>query len=96
MGKNIYYDKYRKFAKQITKSNLNLLSGRYKFVIQKYKYIYKDILEKLSISKSDDIFDIGTGDGRIIEYLSTKCKSATTIDSEEIINKISKKKKLSI
>jgi cyclopropane fatty-acyl-phospholipid synthase-like methyltransferase len=94
MGKNIYYDKYRKFAKQITKSNLNLLSGRYKFVIQKYKYIYKDILEKLSISKSDDIFDIGTGDGRIIEYLSTKCKSATTIDSEEIINKISKKKKI--
>ena len=94
MGKNIYYDKYMKFAKQITKSNLNLLSGRYKFVIQKYKYIYKDILEKLSISKSDDIFDIGTGDGRIIEYLSTKCKSATTIDSEEIINKISKKKKI--
>lgn len=94
MGKTIYYDKYRKFAKQITKSNLNLLSGRYKFVIQKYKYIYKDILEKLSINKSDDIFDIGTGDGRIIEYLSTKCKSATTIDSEEIINKITKKKKI--
>ncbi len=94
MGKTIYYDKYRKFAKQITKSNLNLLSGRYKFVIQKYKYIYKDILEKLSINKSDDIFDIGTGDGRIIEYLSTKCKSATTIDSEEIIKKITKKKKI--
>ncbi len=94
MGKTIYYDKYRKFAKQITKSNLNLLSGRYKFVIQKYKYIYKDILEKLSINKSDDIFDIGTGDGRIIEYLSTKCKSATTIDSEEIINKVTKKKKI--
>ena len=55
MGKTIYYDKYRKFAKQITKSNLNLLSGRYKFVIQKYKYIYKDILEKLSINKSDDM-----------------------------------------
>ena len=88
MQRNAYYNKYREFAKRITNNNLNLLSGRYKFVINKYKYIYKDILEKLSINKSDDIFDIGTGDGRIIEYLSKKCKSATTIDSKEIINNI--------
>ena len=94
MERNAFYNKYREFAKRITNNNLNLLSGRYKFVINKYKYIYKDILEKLSINKSDDIFDIGTGDGRIIEYLSKKCKSATTIDSKEIINKISHKKNI--
>ena len=94
MERNAYYNKYSEFAKRITNNNLNLLSGRYKFVINKYKYIYKDILEKLSINKSDDIFDIGTGDGRIIEYLSKKCKSATTIDSKEIINKISHKKNI--
>jgi len=93
MGKTILYDKYRKFANQVNRNNLSLLSGRYKFLNQKYKYIYKDILQKLSINRSDDIFDIGTGDGRIISHLSKKCKSATTIDSREIINKIPNKVK---
>ena len=94
MGKNIFYNKYSKLAKHITNNNLYVLSGRYKFLTSKYKYIYKDILEKLSINKSDDIFDIGTGDGRIIEYLSKKCKSSTTIDSKEVINKIARKKNI--
>lgn len=94
MSKNIFYDRYRKFAKNIKNNNLYILSGRYKFLTSYYKYIYKDISEKLSINKSDDIFDIGTGDGKIIEYLSKKCKSSTTIDSKEVINSIPHKKKI--
>ena len=94
MSKNIFYDKYRKFAKNIKNNNFYILSGRYKFLTSYYKYIYKDISEKLSINKSDDIFDIGTGDGKIIEHLSKKCKSSTTIDSKEVINSIPHKKKI--
>lgn len=94
MSKNIFYDRYRKFAKNIKNNNFYILSGRYKFLTSYYKYIYKDISEKLSIDKSDDIFDIGTGDGKIIEHLSKKCKSSTTIDSKEVINSIPHKKKI--
>ena len=92
--KNFYYNSYAKIAKKIKKNNSYILSGRYKFMVKKYKYIYKDILEKLSISKIDDILDIGTGDGKIINFLSKKCKSATTIDSEEVINKTIHKKNI--
>ena len=90
--KKYFYDRYRKFAKNIKNNNFYILSGRYKFLTSYYKYIYKDISEKLSIDKSDDIFDIGTGDGKIIEHLSKKCKSSTTIDSKEVINSIPHKK----
>jgi cyclopropane fatty-acyl-phospholipid synthase-like methyltransferase len=92
--KNFHYNNYANIAKKITKKNSHILSGRYKFMTKKYKYIYKDIFEKLSINKLDDIFDIGTGDGKIINYLSNKCKSATTIDSEEIINRTTRKKNI--
>ena len=92
--KNFYFNSYAKFAKKITKNNSHILSARYKFLTFKYKYIYKDICEKVSLNKSDDIFDIGTGDGKIINYLSKKCKSATTIDSEEVINRTNHNKKI--
>ena len=92
--KHYYFNCYAKFAKKVTKNNSHILSGRYKFVTFKYKHMFKDICEKLSISKSDDIFDIGTGDGRIINYLSKRCKSATTIDSKEIINNTNRSKKV--
>ena len=92
--KNFYFNTYAKFAKKITKKNSHILSARYKFLTFKYKHIYKDICKKLSLNKSDDIFDIGTGDGKIINYLSKKCKSATTIDSEEVINKTNRNKKI--
>lgn len=85
--KYFYFNSYAKYAKHVTKNNTHILSARYKFLVHKYKYICEDICEKLSLNKSDDIFDIGTGDGKIIDYLSKKCKSATTIDSEEVINK---------
>jgi len=85
--KNFYYNSYAKFAKKVSKNNSYILSARYKFLGNKYKYIYKDIFEKLLINKSDNILDIGTGDGKIVNYLSRKCKSATTIDSKEVINK---------
>ena len=88
------YDNYRSITKYIDNNNLRILSGRYEFVKDKYKYIYQDILEKLQINTTDDIFDIGTGDGKIITFLSKKSKSATTIDSHEIINKIPKKKNI--
>jgi cyclopropane fatty-acyl-phospholipid synthase-like methyltransferase len=87
MKKNYYYNSYAKIAKNVTKNNSYILSARYKFLTNKYKYIFKDIFEKLLINKSDDILDIGTGDGKIVNYLSKKCKSATTIDSAEVINK---------
>ena len=93
MGKDFWFDKYRYFAKYLTNKDHYILSGRYKFLTYKYKYIFKDISEKLSVNKFDDIFDIGTGDGKIIEYLS-KCKSATTIDSKEIIDSIDRKKNI--
>ena len=32
MSKTIYYDKYRKFAKNIANNNFYILSGRYKFL----------------------------------------------------------------
>ena len=92
--KDFYFNSYAKFAKKITKNNSHILSARYKFLTFKYKYICEDICEKLSINKSDDIFDIGTGDGKIINYLSKKCKSATTIDSEEVINRTHHNKKI--
>ena len=92
--KNFYFNTYAKFAKKITKKNSHILSARYKFLTFKYKHIYKDICKKLSLNKSDDIFDIGTGDGKIINYLSKKCKSATTIDSEEVINRTNRNKKI--
>jgi cyclopropane fatty-acyl-phospholipid synthase-like methyltransferase len=92
--KDFYFNSYAKFAKKITKNNSHILSARYKFLTSKYKYICEDICEKLSINKSDDIFDIGTGDGKIINYLSKKCKSATTIDSEEVINRTNHNKKV--
>tara|TARA_B100000787_G_scaffold93749_1_gene69218 strand:+ start:1208 stop:1942 length:735 start_codon:yes stop_codon:yes gene_type:complete len=92
--KNFYFNTYAKFAKKITKKNSHILSARYKFLTFKYKHIYKDICKKLSLNKSDDIFDIGTGDGKIINYLSKKCKSATTIDSEEVINRTNHNKKI--
>tara|TARA_B100000795_G_scaffold173386_2_gene130754 strand:- start:1263 stop:1997 length:735 start_codon:yes stop_codon:yes gene_type:complete len=92
--KNFYFNSYAKFAKKITKKNSHILSARYKFLTFKYKHIYKDICKKLSLNKSDDIFDIGTGDGKIINYLSKKCKSATTIDSEEVINRTNHNKKI--
>lgn len=90
--KNFYYNSYAQIAKKIPNKNSHILSARYKFLTKKYPYIVKDISEKLSISKKDEILDIGTGDGKIISNLSKKCKSATTIDSEEVINKLSKKK----
>ena len=92
--KHFYFNSYAKFAKKTTKNNSHILSARYKFVTYKYKYMCDDICEKLSLNKSDDIFDIGTGDGKIINYLSKKCKSATTIDSEEVINKTNRNKKI--
>ena len=94
MKKNYYYNNYAKIAKNVTKTNSHILSARYKFLTNKYKYIYRDILEKLLINKLDDILDIGTGDGKIINYLSNKCKSATTIDSEQVINRITHKKNI--
>lgn len=94
MKKNFYYNSYAKIAKKISKKNSHILSARYKFLTNKYKYICSDIVEKLSINKSDDIFDIGTGDGKIVNYLASKCKSTTTIDSEEVINKIIRKKNI--
>ena len=92
--KYFYLNSYAKFAKKTTKNNSHILSARYKFLTYKYKYICKDICEKLSLNKSDDIFDIGTGDGKIINYLSKKCKSSTTIDSKEVINKTNRNKKV--
>ena len=89
-----YFNSYAKLANKITKNNSHILSLRYKFLTYKYKYICKDICEKLSLNKADDIFDIGTGDGKIINYLSKKCKSATTIDSEEVINRTNHNKKI--
>lgn len=92
--KNFYYNSYAKIAKKVTKDNSHILSARYKFLTNKYKYIYRDISQKLSICKLDDVLDIGTGDGKIINYLSSKCKTATTIDSEEVINRIKHKKNI--
>ena len=92
--KYFYFNRYAKFAKKTSKNNSHILSARYKFLTHKYKYICEDISEKLSLNKSDDIFDIGTGDGKIINYLSKKCKSTTTIDSEEVINKTNRNKKI--
>ena len=40
--------------------------------MSKYKYICRDILEKLQINNFDDIFDIGTGDGKIISFFIQK------------------------
>ena len=91
---NEAYKNYSKIAKEVDISNLHILSGRYKFVTNAYKFICQDISEKLTINKDDDILDIGTGDGEIIALLSKKSKSATSIDSPEIINKISKKKNI--
>lgn len=92
--KHFYFNSYAKFAKKITKNNSHILSARYKFLTFKYKHICEDICQKLSLNKSDDIFDIGTGDGKIINYLSKKCKSAITIDSEEVINRTHRSKKI--
>ena len=92
--KDFYFNSYAKLSKKIKKKNSHILSARYKFLTFKYKYICEDICEKLSLNKSDDIFDIGTGDGKIINYLSKKCKSATTIDSEEVINRTNHSKKI--
>lgn len=94
MKKNFYYNSYAKIAKKVTKKNSHILSARYKFLTNKYKYIFSDISQKLSICKLDDVLDIGTGDGKIINYLSSKCKTATTIDSEEVINRIKHKKNI--
>ena len=88
------YKNYIEISKYVSKENHYILSGRYKFMKKKYKLICKDIFEKLEINKNDDIFDIGTGDGEIIKYLSKKSKSATTIDSPEVIGKILKSKKI--
>lgn len=94
MRYNKAYKNYINIAKEVTDNKLYLLSGRYKFTLKKYKFISEDIAQKLEINKTDDIFDIGTGDGKIIAYLARKSKSATTIDSHEIINKIPQKKNI--
>ena len=94
MKKNFYFDNYSEIAKKVTENDSNILSARYKFLTTKYKSISRDISEKLSINKLDDILDIGTGDGKIVDSLSNLCKSATTIDSEEVINKITKNKNI--
>jgi 2-polyprenyl-3-methyl-5-hydroxy-6-metoxy-1,4-benzoquinol methylase len=91
---NKAYKNYSNIAKEISNDEMYLLSGRYKFTTKKYKFICEDIATKLEINKTDDIFDIGTGDGKIIASLAQKSKSATTIDSPEIINKIPQKKKI--
>tara|TARA_B100001250_G_scaffold404399_1_gene420332 strand:- start:76 stop:819 length:744 start_codon:yes stop_codon:yes gene_type:complete len=91
---NHAYKNYKTIASDVNDKNLYILSGRYKFMKKKYKSICTDIFKKLDIQKSDDIFDIGTGDGEIIKFLSKKSKSSTTIDSPEIINKIPKSKKI--
>ena len=90
--KDFYFKKYAEIAKKLTTNDSHILSARYKFLTNRYRYIYADICEKLSINRSDDILDIGTGDGKIIRYLSSKCKTATTIDSDEVINKITKQR----
>jgi cyclopropane fatty-acyl-phospholipid synthase-like methyltransferase len=92
--KHFYFNSYAKFAKKITNKNSHILSARYKFLTFKYKHICDDICKKLSLNKSDNIFDIGTGDGKIINYISKKCNSATTIDSEEVINRTNQNKKI--
>ena len=50
--KYFYLNSYAKFAKKTTKNNSHILSARYKFLTYKYKYICKDICEKLSLNKS--------------------------------------------
>ena len=44
MKKNFYYDRYAQIAKKVPK-NSHILSARYKFLTNKYKYIYNDIIE---------------------------------------------------
>ena len=72
MKENKGYNHYRNITNKVGKNNLRILSGRYRFLTDRYKYIYNDIFKKLEIKKSDDIFDIGTGDGKIIAFIKEK------------------------
>jgi 2-polyprenyl-3-methyl-5-hydroxy-6-metoxy-1,4-benzoquinol methylase len=91
---NEAYKNYSEIAKHVSDDRLYILSGRYSFMRKKYNLIFEDIFQKLEINKKDDILDIGTGDGELIKLLSKKTKSATTIDSPSVIDRISKDKKI--
>ena len=74
------------------KSNLDLCSGRYKWMNKYYSDIINDISIKLELNKNDKLFDIGCGSGKIVNSLSHLVKKSSAIDHPNIINSINYKK----
>jgi len=73
------------------KKNLDLCSGRYKWMNKYYPDIIYDISTKLELNKNDKLFDIGCGSGKITNSLSRLVKKTSAIDHPNIINSISHK-----
>ena len=87
---NISFENFGSLGKTINKG-LHLASGRHLWMKRNQKFIINDIIDKLSLSKSDSLLDVGCGDGTILKELSKKVKSATGFDHTLIIKQLKKK-----
>ena len=68
--------------------NPTIINGRYQFQSESEKFIEEEIMQKLSLSSSDNLLDIGCGSGDISYKLSKLVDSVTLCDHPRIIERI--------
>lgn len=88
---NTSFDNFGNLSRFFLKSP-NLVSGRYKWMKNKYLPIASDIKKKLDLNKKNLLLDIGCGDSKISIILSKYVKKVVAIDHFEIIKKLKFKK----
>ncbi len=80
------FEAYGKVSQE--EDNPTIINGRYQFQSESEKFISEEIMQKLSLSSSDNLLDIGCGSGDISYKLSKLVNSVTLCDHPSIINRI--------
>lgn len=80
-----FYEAYGFLAEKI--DSPTLLAGRNAFQSNAEKYIYKDVITKLRLKKTDRILEIGCGVGIILNPISKYVKQAVGLDHQSLVNK---------
>jgi len=69
-------------------SNFAEMNGRYAVQADAEAKIYRDVIKKLDLQKSDNLLEIGCGVGSLLVPLSEYVNSVTGIDNERALNVI--------
>ena len=80
------FEAYGKVSQK--EDNPTIINGRYQFQSESEKFIEEEIIQKLSLSSSDNLLDIGCGSGDISYKLSKLVDSVTLCDHPRIIDRI--------